>query len=233
MNISILRRGIAWTLLVLFFLVLSACVTSPPITVTPALEKGPAVILLSGLGGDSGYQSFADAVGKLGYVAFLADINNFIYTKADAGKNLQKLMEAVQQDSRVIPGKVAIIGFSLGGRIALVYGTSHTEKVSAVIAFYPAIIGLENMPQKATRVAVPTLILAGEKDRFFNCCRIKSIREFEVAARKASVPVTLVSYPGAAHGFNLQTYPTQYRAADAEDAWERAKSFLLKHHPLP
>ncbi|RJQ72300.1 MAG: hypothetical protein C4519_18610 [Desulfobacteraceae bacterium] len=59
------------------------------------------------------------------------------------------------------------------------------------------------------------------------------MREFESAARRAATPVTLVSYPGAEHGFNLAIHANRYRAGDAADAWERAKSFLLKHHPLP
>jgi dienelactone hydrolase len=59
------------------------------------------------------------------------------------------------------------------------------------------------------------------------------MHEFEAAARNAGAPVTLVTYPGAAHGFNLEAYPMQYRPGDAADAWERTKLFLQEHHPLP
>jgi len=73
----------------------------------------------------------------------------------------------------------------------LLHASNQPETFSAVAAYYPAVTRLPSIADVAMRVTVPTLILAGEKDKFNNCCLIESIREFDAAAKAAGRPVSL------------------------------------------
>lgn len=198
--------------------------------VTPPSGKGPAVILVSGISGTALYQDYAQAIAALGYTAILVDGRTVSIHERRSRENLQRLIGEAQSDPRVVPGKAAVIGFSLGGGGVLVHAVQMNESIAAVVAYYPAISRLPDIATAAIRVAVPTLILTGEQDRYNNCCLIESIRAFVAAAHAANRPVELVAYPDAGHGFNLNV--RAYRADDAADSWARVQAFLGKHLPL-
>ena len=44
-----------------------------------------------------------------------------------------------ESKSQAIPGKVSLVGFSIGGAGVLKYGAKLKDQVSAVVAYYPAI----------------------------------------------------------------------------------------------
>ncbi len=223
-----LRLGASLAALVL--LTLSAC--APPQAV-PAADsaKAPVVILISGDSGTAPYGAYARAIEQLGYRAILVAGRSISSSERDAAEKLRALIEASQRDARAAPGKVVVIGFSLGGGLALVHAAPLADTVAGVVAYYPSISRLQDIRGVAARVAVPTLVLAGEQDRYFNCCLIESMRAFDAAARAAKAPVWLVSYPNADHGFNLDS--SRFRADDSADAWVRTRKFLAKYHPLP
>jgi dienelactone hydrolase len=203
--------------------------------ITPASGKGRAVILITGTSGTARYQDYAKSIAEIGYTAVLVngmDINGFDNSiqNAESAEKLKKIITTAQSDPRVIPGKVAVIGFSLGGGIALLHTTPLADAVATVIAYYPAVKFFKNVTEAGARTAVPTLILAGEKDRYQDCCLIDSLREFESAARAAKSTIELVAYPNAGHIFNLPV-PAFFRADDATDAWIRTQDFLTKHYP--
>ncbi len=198
--------------------------------IPPKSGSGPGVILISGISGTALYQDYAKAVADLGYTAALVsgkDISNQPGVSAD---NLQRVLETLRADPRIRPGKLAVVGFSLGGGGALLHASNQPESFSVVVAYYPAVSRLPSITETAKRVGVPTLILAGEKDRFRDCCVIESIREFEAAAKASRLPVVVHSYPEADHGFNLRI--PAFRAQDASDALARVQEGFLKHHPL-
>ena len=170
-------------------------------------------------------------VAKLGYTAVLVAGQDVSIRGKESPDNLRKTIEEAQADSRVLRGKVVVIGFSLGGGGALAYAASLKDVVAGVIAYYPNITNTNFDARDAgARITVPTLILAGEKDTYLNCCLIESMRKFEVGAQSTSVPFELVTYPETNHGFNLEG---QYFRSDvAGDAWERTKAFLEKFHAL-
>jgi dienelactone hydrolase len=189
----------------------------------------PAVILISGASGTARYQDYGRAVSELGYTAVFVSGNDISNQPGASAENFQKVLAALRTDSRVKPGKVAVIGFSLGGGGALLHATNQPEAVASVAAYYPAVTRFPSIQDAARKVAVPTLILAGAKDRFNNCCLIQSIREFETTAVAAKAQVSVTSYAEAEHGFNLNG-PT-YRAADAADAWAQVQELLKRTLP--
>jgi carboxymethylenebutenolidase len=127
-------------------------------------------------------------------------------------------------------GKVALVGFSLGGGGVLLHGAPLKDLVSAVVAYYPAITRMgPDMAPLASKMQVPVLLLAGEQDRYNNCCLVESVRALDSAAKAQQAVFELVVYPDADHGFNLSV--PKYRAKDANDAWARTTQFLHRLHP--
>lgn len=86
----------------------------------PASGKGPAVIVLSGASGPRFYEAFAAALAKEGFYAVLLDGND-VSRDAQGAARLRSAIERAQSAPHVVPGKVAVVGFSLGGGAALVH----------------------------------------------------------------------------------------------------------------
>jgi dienelactone hydrolase len=98
------------------------------------------------------------------------------------------------------------------------------------VAYYPATSWTKDIGAVAARIRIPLLVLAGEQDRYNNCCVIESMRELEAAAKEKQIPLELVVYPDAHHGFNLNG--RAYRGGDTEDAWRRTREMLNRYLPL-
>lgn len=140
-----------------------------------------------------------------------------------------------QSAEKTVAGKVALVGFSLGGGGggggALLHGAKLKDHVAAVVAYYPAITHMgPDMDRLASQMLAPVLILTGGQDRYRGCCLVESMRALAAAPKPA--PFELIVYPDAHHGFNL-AFPQIYREQDAADAWRRTADFLKKYHPLP
>jgi carboxymethylenebutenolidase len=185
--------------------------------------------MLSGRSGVSRYRDFARRLAQVGYYTVLLDGNDFYGD--DAFATLSRAIAAAHQSPQAKPGKVAVVGFSLGGGAALAVGTSRPQEIAAVVAHYPVTLSVTDARAFAARFAVPTLVLAGEQDQFLNCCLIQRIRAIEAAARERNADFRLVVYP-AGHGFNLPD-GSNYRLEFAGDSWARTVEMLRRHHPLP
>jgi len=205
---------------------------------SPPSGSGPAVVIISGASGTSPYRWYAQDVAKLGYVVALvpgkdvcaSGTGSCSRTDEESAANFRQLIEEVQGNKRVTPGKVVVVGFSLGGGGALVHAAPLSEWVAGVVAYYPSISKVPDLDKAAARVAVPTLILSGEQDKSFNCCLVVSMRLFAAGVGAGAGPVELVVYPHADHVFNLDG--SRYRVDDAADAWERTRAFLARALPL-
>jgi carboxymethylenebutenolidase len=112
-------------------------------------------------------------------------------------------------------GKVAVVGFCLGGTIAWA-AAGRLAGPSAAVGYYGGgIIGVKELKPR-----VPTLLHFGEKDQHIPIAGVK-----EVAAAHPEVEVHV--YP-ADHGFNCD-HRESYDAPSAALAWTRTIAFLRKH----
>jgi len=199
----------------------------------PPSGQGPIVILISGASGfTQDYRSYAAEVAQLGYYAVLLDGNEIADNTPDwyGGGNLKRAIEQAQRSPQALPGKAAVIGFSMGGGGALAHAARMPDLVSAVVTYYPYII-ISDMRSLAARFQVPILVLTGERDNYMGCCLIESMKAREAAAKEVGASFELVVYPNAGHGFNLKR-GTAYREQDAADAWQRTIKMLRQYQPL-
>ena len=235
---------IDWQIFVISFIVALACgcatmegtniavPAAPPQTeYAPPGERGPIVVLLSGVDGPDLYRSHAAEVARLGYYAVLLDGNDFHpkYGKS-AADELRRAIERAQSSAKALPGKAAVIGYSRGGGGALTYAARMPDLVSAVVTYYPKTSHVTNMRDFVAQFRVPILVLAGEEDDFMKCCVIETARAMEAAAKEGGKPFELVVYPNALHSFAVKG--KYYRAEDAADAWQRTTRMLSQYQPL-
>ena len=200
----------------------------------PPTGRAPAVVVVSGGNGIAGYRDFSAKLAATGYYVVLIDGNDVLIRPSDVrgldgAANLLKVIREAKAADKAISGKVALVGFSLGGGGVLLHGAPLGEHVAAVVAYYPAITYMgPDMRPLASRMQAPVLVLAGGKDRYKGCCVVESMRALADAPK--TVPFELVVYPDAHHAFNLP-FPQVYREEDANDAWRRTTDFLRLHLP--
>jgi dienelactone hydrolase len=211
----------------------------------------PAAVLLHGSGGFHAQMlSWADRLGRWGYVALAVDSfsprglqgqGNVAKEQAgDAFEALRYLTGLPQ----VRANAVALVGFSYGGSSTLAdleQGSAiarlYPDKFRAGVAFYPECSGSSGF------MSVPTLILIGALDDWTPAADC-----VDMAAGKSVIPVSrragdrsnvkLIVYPGAHHAFDIpdlglvpggvvvQGHRLEYNEAATRDAVQQVRTFL-------
>jgi carboxymethylenebutenolidase len=126
--------------------------------------------------------------------------------------------------------KLGVTGFCWGGRIVWLYA-AHSKRVKAAVAWYGRLTGggSELSPKQPIDIVAelnaPVLGLYGGKDTGISQDSIEQVRG---AAKKARVPVEIVVYPDAQHGFNADYRPS-YNEKDARDGWTRLQAWFKKY----
>src|ERR1700760_1073388 len=131
----------------------------------PPQGKGRVVIVASGQSGPTHYQTVAKDIAKLGYDVILYDGNSFEGSKGEA---LKQAVAAGPSAAHALPGKVAVVGFSLGGGMALAYASRWPDLVAVDVDWYPLTSELKDLPVFAAGIRVPVLMFAGEADVYKN-----------------------------------------------------------------
>jgi dienelactone hydrolase len=196
----------------------------------PPDGKGRVVIVVSGQTGPSNYAHYAKDVAKKGYYTVLVDGNDF-WIKGGGGDALLKgVIERAQQSRHALPGKVAVIGFSMGGGVALGYATQMPELVSAIAVSYPTTSFIRNPEQFVARIKVPTLMFAGGRDTYNNCCLIETARKLADAAKTSTTKgmLEVVEYPDGEHGWTIIRFRS-YRDDYTTDGLRRTVDHLRQY----
>ena len=118
-------------------------------------------------------------------------------------------------------GKVGVIGFCMGGALALA-AACHLDGLSAVVPFY----GLPPAEKvDYAKVSAPILMHVGTKDDWVTPERAQAVKAQLDAAGKS---LTLEIYE-AGHAFVNDTRPDAYDEKSAKLAWQRSIDFLKKN----
>ena len=197
----------------------------------PPKGKGRVVVVVSGRSGPGNYAYVAEDLAKQGYYAVLVDGNDFPYIKRSGGEALLKgVITRSQQSPHALPGKVAVVGFSLGGGFTLTSATRMPELVCAVVVYYPFTAHITNPDDFVSKIKVPTLVFAGGRDTYKNCCLIETARMLADAAKKSEGKIMLevFEYPNAKHGFIIKSSEA-WAPTDTADAFRRALNHLHQY----
>jgi dienelactone hydrolase len=203
----------------------------PQTEYAPPSGKGRVVVMISGQSGPTNYIPIAKDIAKAGYYVVLVDGNDI--WKKDGEDRFKGVVARAQQSPQALPGKVGVVGFSLGGGPALAYAANEPDLVAAVVVGYPLTNYITDPTSfVAHRIKVPTVMLAAVHDADKNCCMIDMARKLAAAAKAGSEPFELTEYPNAKHGFNLRG-EGNYREQDAADAFARTLAHLKKYLAPP
>lgn len=128
------------------------------------------------------------------------------------------------------PWPVLVVGFCLGGGVALHAGTTGME-LAGVVGFYAWTGEIGQSPalpnEFAAEIRCPALGLFGDAD---HAIAVDVPRALDEQMTRARVPHEVVIYPGEPHGFfELHHMGEEGHQAAAADAWERLLIFVGRH----
>lgn len=159
----------------------------------------------------------------------------------DMLRTLKTAVDELRAHPKNPSGRVAVVGFCMGGMYALLAG-ARVAGISAVVPFYAVLShshGLLYDPNglapalkpdeplgAARELACPLLAFYGTEDVFVPLSDIHAL-EARLASSRATAKVEI--YDGAGHAFMNDTRPAAFRPDAARDAWEKTIAFLRAH----
>jgi len=138
-----------------------------------------------------------------------------------AAKEIIGALDTLKAMPNVEPKKLGLMGFCIGGFMALVVASRYAD-LGAVVAFYGA--GYDPTPEEVAKVNAPVLAIYGSKDQSVPADQIKKIQQLYKAAGK---DLTVKIYD-AGHAFINPAHGMGNEKAAAE-AWPLAVNFLKEH----
>ncbi|MDV3278337.1 MAG: dienelactone hydrolase family protein [Nitrososphaerales archaeon] len=116
-------------------------------------------------------------------------------------------------------GRVSVLGFCLGGGLALKVA-ARLGDLSSIVSFY----GEPPSSNEVRRISTPVLAIHATNDEIINT-KVPAFVETALAAGK---DLTLKIYPRTRHGFFNDTNSSVYNERAAAEAWELATWFLRR-----
>jgi len=197
----------------------------------PKAGTGRVVVVISGQTGASNYTSISQDFSDAGYYTVLLDGNDLWIKGGGGNALLQAAIARAQASPHALPGKVGVVGFSLGGAAALTYATRMPDRVATVVVMYPLTSFIQHPDDFVGKIQVPVLMLAGTADTYKSCCTIEAARALADAAKRnpdVAPLFVLHEYEGADHGFNMNTSHQRALVADSRDrAIAQLRQYLL------
>ena len=178
-------------------------------------------------------KTVADRFAAAGYVALAPDLYKGTTTQSPdeaqrlfmalniekSAQDLEVAIDYLLKQPNVKIKKLGVVGFCLGGQLALLAATT-SEHIGAVVDFY----GVHpNVSPDFSKLTAPVLGLFGETDDFVPPA---AVRQLEAAIQQAGGSVNSHTYPNAGHAFFNDSRPEAYSAEAAADAWQRLLVFL-------
>ena len=207
---------------------------------SPSAGKGPGVIVIQEWWGlIPQIKGVADMLAREGFNALAPDFYHGKSAKIGEPNEAQKLMMELDlaqaaKDARgaalylashanTAAKKVGVIGFCMGGMLALMTGTVASDVVGAVVDCYG--VPPQKKPDYAKLKGVPVLGIFGGKDDHV----MQALPALEADLKAAGATFEKVVYPEGNHGMLNEQRADVYRVDYAKQAWPRITAFLKQH----
>ena len=200
----------------------------------PPSGHGPGVLVLhEAFGLEDHIRDVCDRLARAGFVALAPDLyrgrrggslDEAVRLAAElepegVAADLESAVGALLNEDAVAGSRVGVVGFCMGGHLALLAASS-SPRVAAAVDFYGFHPGL---PIDVSRIEGAVLGIFAENDEFVPAETVDALRaELEAAGRRASFHVE----PGVGHAFMNDSRPDRHDAAAAAAGWDRMLAFL-------
>lgn len=203
----------------------------------PEQGSGPGVIVIQEWWGLVDHiKDVCERFAGEGFVALAPDLYHGKTTKSpdEAGKLMMALrideaekeisgaIQYLQDQEATTNDKVGVVGFCMGGALAL-YTATKNPNVGACVVFYG---GYPKVKPDLPNLQSPVLSLSGDKDKGVTP---DVVHKLEQQLKSLGKKIDVVIYPHADHAFFNDTRPTVFQPEAAADAWQRTIDFLRKH----
>lgn len=205
----------------------------------PSAGRGPGVIVIQEWWGlNDQVKGVANMLAKEGFTALAPDFYGGKAATIGEPDKASKLMMDLRRDdaAKVARGaatylraqkvvssqKVGVIGFCMGGGLAMLTATVAPDDIGAVVNCYG--VG-PHQPADVSGIRAPVLGIFGGKDHIDPATIAKLGRDLGAAGTSFEQHV----YPEADHAFLNEQRKDVYREADARDAWSKIIPFLKRH----
>jgi len=203
----------------------------------PAGGQGPGLLVLQEWWGLVEHiTQVCDRFAAEGFVALAPDLYHGTQAKSpdEAGKlfmalniarasaDLRGAADALIHRGDVEPKRIGVLGFCMGGQLALYAATEHPDRLTCGVNFYGVHPRVRIEP---ARVKVPILAHFGTRDPSTPESVARPLVE-QIRAAGGSIEAHFYE---AGHAFFNDARPTAYDEASAKLAWERTLGFLRRH----
>lgn len=204
---------------------------------TPEQGAGPGVVVIQEYWGLVPHiEDLCDRLAGEGFTALAPDLYHGTTTSEpdEAGKLMMALnlgqaatdmgaaVDHLRSSEAVRGAGVGVIGFCMGGGLALVLATQRPDDVRACVAFY-GLVPWESVHPDWSRMEAAVQGHFAEEDELFSS---EQARALEATLRELGKDVEAFHYPNVGHAFFNDTRPEAYDASAASTAWTRALEFL-------
>jgi carboxymethylenebutenolidase len=203
----------------------------------PPSGSGPGVVVIQEWWGLVPHiESVADRLAAAGFVALAPDLYHGtkvpVSEPDEAGKQMMamKLDQAAKDLSGAVDelrrrssgDAVGVVGFCMGGGLAMMLASQRPDAVKAGVSFYGAIPWPDVQPDLSA-LGGPLLVHVAERDGWFTPEAAKALEQrLSQLGKQGQFHV----YQGADHAFFNDDRPEVYDAGAAELAWGRTLDFL-------
>ncbi len=204
----------------------------------PEDGAGPGVIVIQEWWGLVDHiKDVCDRFAAAGFVALAPDLYHGVTVAEpdEAGKAMMALkMDGAARDlsgavdevvRRSAGDHIGVIGFCMGGGLALVLATQRPDAVAAVVPCYGVIPWPDVQPDYGALSAAVLGHYAGNDD-FFTPEAANALGE---QLRGLGKDAEIVVYPNTDHAFFNDARPEVYDAEAARTVWERSLAFFSSH----
>ena len=206
----------------------------------PESGSGPGVVVIQEWWGlNDQIKEVCDRYAAEGFVALAPDLyHGQATTKEDeagqlmmslnieqAAKDMAGAVDYLMSHDAVTGDGVGVVGFCMGGGLALWLGTLRPDAVKAVVSYYGIIPWPAAQPDYSKlRAAVQGHYAAND-----DFADPETVRKLEEELKGLGKEVEFYTYPGVGHAFTNHHRPDVFHEEHSETAWRRTIDFFRRH----